>query len=71
MNANQFAEKYARLYRSVSRHDLIRKVRDFSGSRSMQPEFRAERLELGRLDELCMADHDSMQRAFELFLPEF
>src|SRR5208283_3116345 len=37
---------------------------------SMKAEFRAQRLDLGRLDELRMADHNAIQRPFKLFLPE-
>src|SRR5271165_1784986 len=37
---------------------------------SMKAEFRTQRLDLGRLDELRMADYNAIQWPFELFLPE-
>lgn len=37
---------------------------------SMKAEFRTQRLDLGRFDELRMADHNAIQWPFKLFLPE-
>jgi hypothetical protein len=51
-------------------HGCIRHALHCTKMASVQPELAIQRPELGRFDELGMANHDTMQRPIELFAPK-